>query len=363
MAITTRWSARTADAVLERLPVVAERWDYQWGVLLKGIEAVWDATGERRYLDYIRRNVDRFVGPDGAIATYAAADANLDHILPGRLLVTLHRETGEERYRRAAEALRAQLRAQPRTASGGFWHKGIYPEQMWLDGLYMAGPFAVEYAAAYGEPELFAEVVQQLTLIFERARDPRSGLLAHGWDESRRQRWADPRTGRSRAFWARGIGWYAMALVDVRELLRETTQRDTVDSILRQTMAAIARVQDEGGTWWQVLDEAGRPGNYRESSASCMFAYALAKGARGGYLPPEDRAVARRAYAGILEQFVRAAPDGSVELTSCCRGAGLSLTPDRDGSFDYYVSQPIVTNDPKGLGAFLLASVEIERAG
>lgn len=362
MAITTAWSVRTADAVLRRLPVVAETWDYQWGVLLKGVEDVWQASGDARYLGYIRRNVDRFVQPDGSIATYRREDHNIDHVDPGKLLFALHRETGDDRYRRAADHLREQMRTQPRTPSGGFWHKGIYPEQMWLDGIYMGSPFLAEYARTYGEADLFADVVRQITLIFEHTRDADSGLLHHGWDESRAQRWADPRTGCSRSFWARAVGWYAMALVDVLDILPDTAHRATVADVLRRTMEAVARVQDASGVWWQVLDQAERPGNYLESSASCMFAYAFAKGARQGHLPPAHRLLAVRAYDAIVERFIRPTREGGVDVSGCCRGAGLGITPDRDGSFAYYVAQPPVTNDPKGVGAFLLASVEIERA-
>jgi unsaturated rhamnogalacturonyl hydrolase len=360
VAVATRWSVRVADAVMAREPIVSDRWDYQWGVLLRGIEDVWRATGEDRYLSYIRANVDRFVGPDGTIATYRMDDFNIDMINAGKLLFALHSRTGDERYRRAIETLREQMRRQPRTASGGFWHKGIYPDQMWLDGVYMAAPFLAQYAATFGEADLFAEVVHQITLIHEHARDERSGLLAHGWDESGRQAWADPRTGRSRSFWARAIGWYAMALVDVLDLLPAAADRATVAAILRDTLDAVVRVQDRGGVWWQVMDQGDRAGNYLESSASCMFAYALAKGVRQGHLPEQRRAVAQRAYDAIVERFVEVRPDG-IDVTGCCRGAGLSITPDRDGSFEYYVAQPAVTNDHKGVGAFLLASVEIER--
>jgi len=364
-AVATTWSQRTADAAMRRQPVVSERWDYQWGVLLKGIEAVWRATGEARYLDFVRANVDRFVAPSGDIATYAMADHNIDHINPGKLLFALAETSRDPRYVRAADVLREQLRTQPRTASGGFWHKGWYRDQMWLDGIYMGCPFYAEHAMGSGDAEAFVDVVHQITLIFEHTRDPKSGLLYHGWDESRTEAWADPVTGCSRSFWARAIGWYAMALVDVLELLPDAGHRARVAAILRDTMAAVATVQDRSGLWYQVLDQGERAGNYLESSASCMFAYAVAKGARLGYLPPEQRALAAKAYDAIVERFVRIAADGDIAFEGTCRGAGLGPAPAgkpyRDGSFEYYVSEPVVANDHKGLGAFLLASVELER--
>ncbi len=364
MAITTTWSRRTADVVMRRLPVVAERWDYQWGVLLKGIEDVWRATGDARYFEYIKSNFDLFVGPDGSIATYKKDDYNIDFINPGKLLFALHRETRDERYRRAIETLRAQLRAQPRTPSGGFWHKQVYPVQMWLDGIYMGSPFLAQYAATFDEPDAFADVVHQIALIFEHTRDPQSGLLYHGWAESRSEAWADPKTGCSRSFWARAVGWYAMALADVLDILPDPAHRATVGSIFRETMEPLARVQDQSGVWWQVLDQPDRAGNYLESSASCMFAYAFAKGARQGYLPAEHRRIASRAYDAIIERFIHTS-DGNIDVSGCCRGAGLGPGPAgkpyRDGSFEYYIGEPVVTNDHKAVGAFLLASVELER--
>ena len=364
-AVATTWSRRTADAAIRRQAVVSERWDYQWGVLLKGIEAVWRATGDDRYLEHIRRNVDRFVAPSGEIATYTMADHNLDHVNPGKLLFALAATSGDARYARAASVLREQLRTQPRTPSGGFWHKRVYPDQMWLDGIYMGCPFYAEHAA--GERAACDDIVHQITLIDAHTRDPKTGLLYHGWDESRHETWADPVTGRSRSFWARAIGWYAMALVDVLELLPDAGHRARVAAILRDTLDAIARVQDaRSGLWYQVLDQGDRDGNYLESSASCMFVYAFAKGARLGYLAPDRRGLASRAYDAVVERFVRIGADGDVAFEGTCRGAGLGPAPAgkpyRDGSFEYYVNEPVVTNDHKGVGAFLLASVELERA-
>ncbi len=357
------WSTRIADDTLRRQPVIADHWDYQWAVLLRGIEHVARSGNNPRYLEYVQRNMNRFVGTDGAISTYAMADYNLDFVNPGKLLFPLYRATHDERYRRAADLLRGQLRRQPRTASLGFWHKAIYPEQMWLDGIYMACPFYAEYATTFGDTDALADVIHQITLIFEHTRDQRSGLLYHGWDESRAQPWADPRTGCSRSFWARAIGWYAMALADVLELLPMGRGRDTVAEIFAKTMAPIVEIRDPGSAlWYQVLDQGSRPGNYLESSASCMFTYALAKGARHGHLPAEDRRIAQRSFEAIIERFVRTTPEGDIKLSGTCRGAGLGITPDRNGSFEYYVREPVVTNDHKGLGAFLLASVELERA-
>jgi unsaturated rhamnogalacturonyl hydrolase len=362
VAVATTWSQRTADAVMRRLPVLDSRWDYKWGVVAKGMLDVWTASGDRRYFDYVRRSVDEFVAPDGRVRTYDREAFSLDFINPGKVLFALLRETGDTRYRAALELLRDQLRAQPRTPTGSFWHKRMYADQMWLDGVYMASPFLAEYGVTFGEPAVLDDVVRQFTLAFEHTRDARTGLLYHAIDETRSEAWADPKTGCSRSFWARAIGWYEMALVDALDILIEARQRETLIAILRQTMDAIVRVQDRGGLWWQVLDQGDREGNYLEESASCMFAYALAKGARQGHLPVEHRRLALRAYDAIVERFIDTRADGAVDVTGCCVGTGLGGTPDRDGSFEYYAKRPVATNDHHGVGAFLLASVEIERA-
>jgi unsaturated rhamnogalacturonyl hydrolase len=367
--VATGWSALAADALIRRQPVVGTRWAYEWATLLKGVDQVRWATGDRRYLEYIRSNVDRFL-QGGGIATYAREVYSLDSVAGGPLLLSLYRETGEERYRAAAVILREQLRAQPRTPSGGFWHKRIYPDQMWLDGIYMAGPFYAEFAVLFGDTAALDDVARQITLIAERTRDERTGLLRHAWDESRRERWADPATGRSPCAWGRALGWFAMALADVLELLPErSVQRDRIAPVLADTMAAVKRVQDEAsGLWWQVLDQGGREGNYLEASASSMFVYAAAKGARLGHLGRVHLDAARRGYEGILARFVTTTADGDVRLHGSCAGTGLGRPPNQpdasysDGSYDYYVHRPLETNDHRGLGALLMASVELERA-
>jgi unsaturated rhamnogalacturonyl hydrolase len=255
------------------------------------------------------------------------------------------------------------MRSHPRTSDGAFWHKQIYPWQMWLDGVYMASPFLAEYAATFHEPALWDDVVRQILLAETHMRDRKTGLCYHGWDERRQERWADATTGRSSQFWGRAMGWYAMAVVDVLEWLPpDHAQRPAVLDVLARLAAAIARVQDSAtSVWWQVLDQPGRPGNYREASASSMFVYALAKAVRHGWL---DRAVygkvAARGYQGMLEEFIEVDRDGHVNLTNICKVAGLGGTPYRDGSYAYYTRTEIVKNDPKGVGAFLLAAVESE---
>lgn len=346
-------------------PDKPSKWAYEQGVLLEGIGRVWVETRDKRYLDYIQRLTDRFVADDGMIRTYKPDDYNLDNVLSGRNLLLLYKATDQEKYRKAAASLRAQLQAQPRTIEGGFWHKKIYPSQMWLDGLYMAEPFYAEYAATFREDADFNDIAEQFVVMERHARDPKTGLLYHGWDESRRQRWADPSTGHSPNFWGRADGWYAMALVDTLDYFpKNHPRRGELLSILSRLAVAIEKYQDpKSGLWYEVLDKGGEKGNYLEASASCMFVYALARGVHKGYLPASYLKVASRGYLGIEEQFVEPAQDGGINLKGTVSVAGLGGNPYRDGSYQYYLSEKVVTNDPKGVGAFLLASSEMEAGG
>ena len=327
-----------------------------------------EETGDPRMLAYVRANMDRFVQPDGSIRTYRVEDFNLDQIAQGRLLFPLLRLTSDARYRRAAETLRDQLRRQPRTDEGGFWHKRIYPQQMWLDGLYMAGPFHAVYGVVTGDTAALTDVARQLLLVARHTRDPATGLMYHGWDAARSQSWADSTTGLSASFWGRAVGWYAMAAVDVLDdLPADHPDRGAVVRTFQDLADAIARVQDPvTGLWWQVLDQPNRAGNYLEASASSMFAYALAKGARMGYLEPRFRDVASRGFDGLVRELVKEGADGLPSLTGICQVAGLGGKPrkdgtPRDGSFTYYVSEPIVAADYKGVGPFILAALELGR--
>jgi unsaturated rhamnogalacturonyl hydrolase len=276
----------------------------------------------------------------------------------------LYKVTGQEKYRKAAALLREQLKTQPRTSDGGFWHKKIYPSQMWLDGLYMAEPFYAEYAAMFHEDSDFDDIAKQFELMERHARDPKTGLLYHGWDESKQQRWANPTTGTSPNFWDRAMGWYGMALVDTLDYFpQQSPQRAELIAILNRLAKSIAKYQDaKSGLWYQVLDKGTEQGNYLEASGSSMFVYALAKGVRNGYLPASYLSVAKRGYQGLLVHFVKTDAAGQTNLDGIVAVAGLGGNPYRDGSYQYYISEKVVTNDPKGVGAFLMASNEIEIA-
>ncbi|MBZ0310496.1 MAG: glycoside hydrolase family 88 protein, partial [Anaerolineae bacterium] len=343
----TAWAAQTADSVMQRHPILSEKWSYEWGVILTGLLELWLDTHESAYFDYVQKNIDFFVSEDGQIRAYHLKDYNIDNIQPGRLLFALYEATGDDRYRKAIFLLREQLRQHPRVAEGGFWHKLIYPHQMWLDGAYMGCPFYTRFAAAFDDFAAFDDVAHQLKLLAWHTRDPYTGLLYHGWDETHQQKWADSATGRSPHFWGRAIGWYLMALVDVLDYFPAThPDHQTLLDIYATTISAVLRYQDAAsGVWYQVIDQGKRKGNYLESSASCMFVYAIAKGVRKGYLAPGDLVYANKAYVGILENFVVA--DEGINVTHICSVAGLGGTPYRSGSFDYYMNEPIVTNDYK----------------
>jgi unsaturated rhamnogalacturonyl hydrolase len=340
------------------------RWTYEHGVVLKGIEGVWLSTGDGSYFSFIQKGIDNFINDDGTIRTYRPEDYNLDNINPGKNLLFLYKVTGQDKYRKAAMLLREQLKSHPRTSDGGFWHKKIYPSQMWLDGLYMAQPFYAEYAQTFHQDADFDDIAKQFVLMERHSRDPKTGLLYHGWDESKQQKWADPKTGHSPNFWDRAMGWYAMAIVDTLDYFpTQHPQRPELIAILNRLAKAVSVYQDKSsGLWFQIMDKGTEKGNYLESSGSAMFVYALAKGVRNGYLAPSYSSVARKGYKGLVERYVKTDANGQTNLEGTVSVAGLGGNPYRDGSYEYYLSEKVVTNDPKGVGAFLMAINEMEIA-
>ena len=339
------------------------RWTYEMGVMLEALRQAWVSSGDSEYYGYIRKIVDQFVRADGSIRTYEYDTFNLDNIPGGRQLLMLYRATGEERYRQAADRLRKQLENQPRTPSGGFWHKKIYPNQMWLDGLYMAEPFYAQHSGMVGDTAALNDLVKQFTLVEAHTRDEQTGLLYHAWDESRTQKWADPVTGCSPHFWGRAMGWMMMALVDVLDVFpSEHRGRQNLVEMLDRLAKSVRDARDPGsGLWYQVVDQPGREGNYLESSASCMFIYAMAKGAAQGYLDSSYTQVASSSFRSLCARMVTVDHEGLVSLHQTCQGAGLGGKPYRDGSFEYYIGEPKRTNDFKAVGPFIMAALQLER--
>ena len=369
----TPWSVRMARSVMRRNPQTHRRWDYTQGVVLGAIERVALEKRDAAMLAYVDTNMARWITPEGDITGYAIDDYNIDEISQGRLLFRMHereraRRTGDDRYRFAAEMLRLQLRQHPRTSEGGFWHKKIYPRQMWLDGLYMGQPFYAQFAKTFNEPAAFDDIAKQFLLVARHTRDPRTGLMYHGWDEARAQLWADSATGLSPHFWGRAMGWYVMGVVETLDYFpADHPDRAAIIQTLRDAAEGIARVQDPvTGLWWNVMDQPNRAGNYLEASASSMFAYALARAARLGYIDAEYRKIAERGFDGLLSNLVRENADGTVSLINVVQVSGLGGNPrrdgsQRDGSFAYYASEPVVTDDYKGVGPFILAALELGR--
>ena len=357
--MSSMWNDSTIAGGTSTLP---RKWTYDQGVVLKGLEGLWYNTGDARYFNYIQHSMDMLVTKDGSINTYKLEDYNIDNINCGRILLLLYRVTGDEKYYKAASTLREQLKSQPRTSEGGFWHKKRYPGQMWLDGLYMGEPFYAEYAAVFHQPEAFDDIANQFILMEKHARDSKTGLLYHGWDESKKEKWASPTTGCSPNFWARAMGWYGMALVDVLDYFPANhPKRAALLQILARYAAAVEKVQDaKTGLWWDVMDMPGKAGNYTEASASCMFVYTLAKAARRHWLPESHLAAAKKGYEGIRKNFLLADDASWLSLKGTVAVSGLGGDPYRDGSYNYYVGEKVVMNDPKGVGAFLLAANEME---
>lgn len=340
------------------------RWSYDQGVILKGIEGIWKLYGDASYFNYIQHSMDYYVRDDGSIRDYKRDEFNIDHTNNGKLVMLLYNITGKEKYKKATDHIRTQFNDHPRTKEGGFWHKKIYPWQVWLDGLYMGQPFYAEYAKWARQDTVFDDIARQFINIERHTRDAKTGLLYHGWDESKEQKWANKETGCSPNFWGRAMGWYGMAMVDVLDHFPpDHPGRDSIIGILNRFAKAITAVQDvKSGLWYDILDMPNREKNYKEASASCMFVYTLAKAVRKGYIPATYQLTAKKAYNGIIKEFIEVDANGQTNLKGTVSVSGLGGKPYRDGSFEYYMSEPVVVNDPKGMGAFILCSVEMEMA-
>lgn len=363
---SNNWSIIIADAAMQRydslihyLDNPAPKWSYDIAMLGLAIDKL--GSYDEKYSQYMQDYIDYFVNEEGDIKTYSLTKYRLDDINPGKNLIVLYKRTGEEKYLKAIDTLIKQLRGQPRTHSGGFWHKEVYPWQMWLDGIYMASPFMAQYAKEFNHPLWFDTVVQQITLIHEKTLDSQTGLLYHAWDESKQQKWANPETGCSPNFWGRAMGWYMMALVDVLDYLPDSHPgHDKIVNILQETADALMKVRDDSsGLWFQVLDQGNREGNYIEISASAMFTYAFAKGANRGYLPDRYHQIADESFNSIINHYVYTDKDSLPSITNICAAAGLGGSPYRDGSYDYYINERRQDNDPKGVAPFIMAAIEL----
>lgn len=339
-------------------------WNYIDGCMITALLSLGEISGDSRYSDFAEMMIDAFVNDDGSIKSFKPEKNSLDDINEGRVLFDLYRDTGKEKYRLAAEFLKRQLDAQPRTEEGNYWHKGIYPNQVWLDGAYMALPFAALYQKHFGSQD-YSDVTRQVRTIRQHMRDEKTGLYYHGYDASRQAFWADPVTGCSQSFWLRATGWFSVALADLVGILPEGEERRELASTFAQLMADVRRFADpQTGMYYQVVDQGDREGNYLESSGSSMIAYAMLKGARLGVLEPSFAEQGKKTFDGIVNRCLTF-EDGQLQLDSICLVAGLGPEDNRrrDGSYAYYISEPIVSNDAKGAAPFLLCYTEIKRMG
>ena len=357
--------ARRGDSLIYgKFDDVRERrtqWTYTTGLLMESLDDVSQLTGERRFSDYAKTIMDSYLGEDEAIKGYQPENYNIDDINSGKMIQRLYARTSDSKYRAAIDALATTLETHPRTSDGAYWHKQKYPHQLWLDGVYMGMPFLAGVGNLQSEPQKVEAAAHEFLIARERLRDPQSGLYYHAWDEAKQQVWADPETGRSKYFWSRGLGWYAMALVDILDVIPadRADLREPLLAIVPELADSLLKYQDESGVWYQITNMPDAPGNYLEASGTAMFTYFLAKAVNQGYLPSTYRADAEKAYNGLVSEFISVDGNGAWHLNNICEVAGLGFG--RDGSYHYYMSERLVSNDPKGYGPAIMAVVQMAK--
>jgi len=364
-----KWSERLAQTLMKKHPNAYQidekkepKWDYVHGLVMSSFEQLYKKTNNQIYFDYIKGYYDSTIKEDGRIPSYKIENYNIDMLAAGNALFFIYDKTKEDKYLKALQTLRSQLEKHPRTSEGGFWHKKVYPNQMWLDGLYMGSPFYAQYTSKFENGKNFDDIAKQFEVIQKHLVDSKTGLLYHGWDESKQMGWANKETGTSPNFWSRSLGWYAMALVEVLDFMPENhPKHKELVTYFNQLADALKKQQHSSGLWYQVTDQGDRKGNYLEASGSAMFAYAFAKGANKGYLPKEYKKIAEKAFDGMTKNLVKVTPEGYVIITEACAVAGLGGNPYRDGSYDYYINERKQDNDPKATGPFILAALELNK--
>lgn len=356
-----------ADSEMKRFPLAWQLdhgsrlyFGYSQGLGCLAMLKVWKQTGDHKYFDYVQKWTDSIINDKGEIHLYEVETYNIDYVNSGKVLFDVYKETKNEKYKLAMDRLVKQLKNQPRTHEGVFWHKLIYQHQIWLDGLYMGSPFLAQYAAEFSKPELFDDVINQFLVCAKHTYDAKTGLYYHAWDESKTQKWANAGTGQSPNFWGRSIGWWYMALVDTLDYIPQNhPKRQELIQLVQQLAEALPRYQDKTGLWYQVVDKGTQPGNYLEASVSSMFMYGYAKAVNKGYIDTKYKKVAEKAYDGLMKNLIVKNADGTLTLTKCCAVAGLGGTPYRDGSFEYYVNERIRDNDAKATGPFIMGCLEL----
>lgn len=355
-----------ADSEMRRFP---EAWQldhgkrlyfgYAQGLGCLAMLKVWESTGEQHYFDYVERWADTIINEKGEIHLYKIETYNIDYINPGKILYSLYEHTGKEKYKLAIERLIGQLKWHPRTLEGAYWHKLIYPHQVWLDGVYMAAPFVAQYGQFTNDSAYYEDAINHILVTAKHTFDPNTGLYYHAWDESKKQRWANKQTGQSPNFWGRSIGWWFMALVDVLDFIPEDyPRRDSVVQLIQGLAETLPKYQDTDGLWWQVVDRIGEVGNYQEASVNAMFMYAYAKAVNKGYIDLGYRQVAEKVKSGIAKKLLVNEGE-NLTLIQCNQVAGLGGHPYRDGSYNYYINEKIRHNDAKATGPFIMGCLEL----
>lgn len=372
--LNLKWSERMMLSEMHRFPEAwmldfskTPKWTYPTAIVLDGAEKLYAKTGKKEYYKYISEFGEKLIQEDGTIITYELDKYNIDMLNSGNVLLYLYEKEKKEKYLKALQTLRLQINGQPRTKEGSFWHKKIYPYQVWLDGLYMGMPFYTHYTHDFVKgadaSKAYDDILLQFDSVQEHLLDKKTGLLYHAWDESKKEAWADKETGLSQNFWGRAMGWYGMAMADVLDYLpKDHPGRAKLISYIKSYTDAIIKVQDKNnGLWYQVLNKAGEKGNYTEATASSMFVYIIIKSVNNGYLPKSYKTYAKKGYDGIIKNLITVDENGVVNLNKCCAVAGLGGKPYRDGSYEYYINEEIRSNDAKGTGPFILASLEFEK--
>lgn len=354
-----------ADLTLKMYPVLSDKWNHEYGVILKGIEGVWKLTGDEKYLKYIENSISPNICQDGTIKGYVKETYEVDNINSGRLLFELYKQTGDEKYKKAAYILREQFETHPKSSVGVFLHSKAQKEINFIDSCYMGFVYLIQFASEFGDDRIQDDVIEQLITMAKLNQDPISGLLVQGCNYTKTEVWANPITGLSSSFWGRGLGWYSVAIAETLEMLPDNHPRKKqLQEIFTKLMAGVVSVQDEEtGVWHQVVDMGHLDGNYLETSASSMFTYSMAKGVRLGYLDSSYREHVEKAYNGLENEFIKTGVNNSMTLVGTCKSAGLGGMIHKDGSFRYYTSEVQADNDYKGIGTFLMASVEVELLG
>lgn len=340
-------------------------WNYIDGCMILALLETYNTTGEKKYLDFADAFIDHRVMEDGTIAGYKPEDYNIDNVNAGKTLFLLYDLTGKEKYRKAIDVIYGQLLGQPRTEEGNFWHKKIYPNQVWLDGLYMGQPFYMEYETKFDGRKHYDDIFRQFANVVKYMRDEKTGLYYHGYDASKSIFWCDKETGLSKNFWLRAIGWYSMALLDTlskTEPAGYEKEYEYLKKVFCELIDSLLKFQDESGMWYQLPALGEGNGNYLETSGSAILAFSILRGVRLGFLPESYRQYGVKAFKGIQNRYMKTT-DGKLHLGGICLVAGLGPADNtrRDGSFAYYMSEPVVEDDAKGVAPFLLAYTELRR--